>query len=282
MSDNKLFAAIWGIIALLIAVIFVRNTPASKKYHNDLMRSYYNVDRKVESFLDAIKNREMTKMGTNYDELLKQCNESIRFVKKRGAFEEEVEFQKKSLALLEFYKEVTVKEFQEILDIFLNSEDQIDPENLSRINEMTADIRKRRIAYVSKFLEVSSLFRNKYNISIVVLTTNEALLLAAIFFMLWVLPVKFIGGFFQAQRNGVFLCSGAVAISVAFAHATSLIATKYDFLHFDYTIIIKVLLAMVVFKFFMGTTYWKGLALSLIFWACVFISTYYVYVMIYG
>lgn len=220
-------------------------------------------------------------MRSAYDELSKQCDDSIKFVKKLGGFEGSSELLEKTLDLLEFYKDVTEHQFYEILDIFLSSGDKIAPTDILRMKEIAADISKRGAVYLKKLKDADNEFRKKYNLVLVIIRIEDVVLLLVMCFILWILPVKFIGKFFETERNGVFSCSGAAAVSVAIGHAIGLIAAKSDYLHFDYTIIIKVLLSALVFKLYLGTNYWKGLAISGVFWLCVFISTYYIYLTIY-
>jgi hypothetical protein len=266
-------------IVVFLALLFIYNVPASRKYYNDIQ--FVGVDLIVTSkkLFNAVDNKDKLAIIKRYQDLKEACTEAIEEVEDMGGFKGDTWLQEKTLALLNLYDEFVKNELGEIVSTYIDTDGTPSYDDYVYFAQVLADFEDRAQVVVAEFNSAEVQFRAKHKITLLIKPGFKSLaMLLGILLMLWVLPVTLIGKFMDTDQHGFFFTAlPAVVVAVAAGHFVSILFGYPDFMQLDLTIGLKVLLAGFVFQFFMETSYVKGLATAVLFWSCVFISMRYIY-----
>jgi hypothetical protein len=97
-------------------------------------------------------------------ELVDQCQKSIDFLKKLPAYEGDKDFRDAGVALFTFYKEISEKEYKEIIDIL--KKEQIEPADVEVLRKLEEQITKREKPLDDAFQAAQQAFAKKHNLSL--------------------------------------------------------------------------------------------------------------------
>lgn len=117
---------------------------------------------------DDIEATEFKKSELTRQELVKQCDASIKIVGDLPDYKGNTELRDAAKTLFTFYKEVSDKEYKEMLDIL--QKDSIEVEDILRITELETALATREEAMDARFQAAQESFATEHNL---VLTKNN-------------------------------------------------------------------------------------------------------------
>ncbi|MFH1434855.1 MAG: hypothetical protein ABIJ56_03970, partial [Pseudomonadota bacterium] len=105
-------------------------------------------------------------MDTKHAALISSIDAALADAKALKPFDGSTDFKDTTIALFEFYKDISAKEYKEIIDI-LKKGDEITEADAKRIDEINADISKREAELDDKFQVVQEAFAKKFGIPLI-------------------------------------------------------------------------------------------------------------------
>ena len=97
-------------------------------------------------------------------ELVKQCDASIAALKKLPAYEGDTKFRDAGVNLFQFYKEISAKEYKEMIDIL--RKENIQTSDIDRLTVLEEQISKREQPLDEAFQKAQEAFAKKHNLSL--------------------------------------------------------------------------------------------------------------------
>ncbi|MFH0865571.1 MAG: hypothetical protein V1904_05225 [Bacteroidota bacterium] len=110
-------------------------------YNNFIIGQQENIVNKMNELSEAIDAENYTDATTKQEELVKQCKSGIDSVKALDAYNGNTAFRDEAVTLFNFYKEISEKEYKEMLDIL--KKENIAETDIQRMEEIRQDISKR-------------------------------------------------------------------------------------------------------------------------------------------
>lgn len=117
---------------------------------------------------DYIETGEYDKSEALRQQLVTQCEASVKAVKELPDYSGNTEMRDAAAELFTFYRDVTNEEYKEMIEIL--QKESIEVEDILKITALEADLSKREEAMDARFQAAQENFAKKHNL---ILTKNE-------------------------------------------------------------------------------------------------------------
>jgi hypothetical protein len=156
-------------IAVTGAVFLVASPPACKNtkkqaidYNNKIVDQQSRIVKSMLDFSKTFDSKDTELMEKKHKELLDVIGAVITETKGLAPFEGSAGFKDAALKLFEFYRDISKKEYKEMIEIF--KKEQITQADVDRIDELNDDISAREKVLDDEFQKIQEKFAEQYGI----------------------------------------------------------------------------------------------------------------------
>jgi hypothetical protein len=164
---RKIAVFLW--VASLLAAASLPSCRNTKQqaidYNNRIVDLQSKIVKGMLDFSSTFDSKDTALMEKKYGELQASIDAALKETRTLEPFDGSSEFRDTAIQLFEFYRDITKKEYREIVDIFKKS--QIQQTDVDRIGKLNEDISKREKVLDDRFMAVQTSFAKKYGIPLV-------------------------------------------------------------------------------------------------------------------
>lgn len=160
---RKLFSTIIG--SLFVSAMLVSCGPTTDdavKYNDELVAQQTKVFEKESALIEAISKNIPDKLDLLCADLSKQIDESTEAVKKMESFDGKTEMKDAAMKVFIAYKEVTDKEYKEMIKFAKTPDSLYTPEDDNKLIEVSKKIDDKLNKAVDEFVQLQKEFAEKY------------------------------------------------------------------------------------------------------------------------